>query len=526
MDTSTDGSGPGPRKNRQLLIGAGIGLALLLLVGVGVWRVLSQGPSGDSKQNANATRTPGAISGGPSGLDGWVTVYTPGPARTPEAGPGTAASPTPLPMEPTAVVQVESTPTLIAGAATFTPVAGQGQGGSNGKPRVLGITAGVGMRSGDIAGAAPLAVTFSEAMDQASVQSAFLLSPQVPGKFAWTANTLVFTPDQPLRPSTSYTLTVAGDARSQRGESVASPLSASFQTAPPPAVLRTLPSAGASEVPTDTIVTITFNRPMIPLTALDSQPDPSQWVAIVPQVRGRWVWLGTAAVGFHPESGFLPSTAYTVAVKAGWPDAAGVILSQGATTSFTTVRPAILSVSPSNGSERVELDAPIVVRFNMPMDHSSVESNISLPVPGTAEWSQDSTVVTFTARSLLEFNRSYTVQVTGSLKPAQGNAAELTGGASANRWTFRTTATTHVETHYPESSGGVATPGEAFGFSFNNPLAPGQDVAKFLTVDPTPPGYIGQLEADGTGVYTRGVQLLPDTTYRFALKDGLKDKWD
>ncbi|HEX8598590.1 MAG TPA: Ig-like domain-containing protein [Chloroflexia bacterium] len=528
MDTSTEGSGPGPRDNRRLLMGAGIALALLLLVGVGVWRVLSQSPTDAPRQNPNATSTPGAIAGGGSGLDGWVTVYTPGPARTPDSvTPGAAVSPTTPPADPTVVgnAQVESTPTLIAGAATFTPVTGQGQNGSAARPRVLGITAGVGMRSGDIAGAAPLAVTFSEAMDQASAQSAFLLSPHVPGKFAWTTNTLLFTPDQALQPSTSYTVTVAADARSQQGESVASPLSASFQTAPPPAVLRTLPSAGASEVPTDTIVTITFNRPMIPLTALDSQPDPSQWVTISPQVQGRWVWLGTAAVGFHPASGFLPSTAYTVDVKAGWPDAAGVTLGQGAGVSFTTVRPAILSVSPSNGSERVDLDTPIILHFNMPMDHASVESNIGLPVPSTAEWSPDSTVVTFTSRSLLEFSRSYTVQATGSLKPARGNAAELTGGASANRWSFRTTSATHVENHYPENSYGPAAPGEAFGFYFNNPLAPDQDVARFLTIDPTPVGYIGQLTAEGTGVYTSGVQLLPDTTYKFSLKDGLKDKW-
>ncbi|MDQ3929059.1 MAG: Ig-like domain-containing protein, partial [Chloroflexota bacterium] len=521
MDTSTESSGPGPRNNRQLLIGAGIALVLLLLVAVGVWRALS--PASDGP---NATRTPGPIANGPSGLEGWVTVYTPGPARTPEVGtPGPVVSPTARPTDVVAGGNVESTPTLIAGAATFTPVARQGQNGTTGKPRVLGITAGVGMRSGDISGAAPLAVTFSEAMDQVSAQSAFLLSPQVQGKFNWTANTLVFTPDQPLRPSTSYTVTVGADARSQRGESVAAPLSASFQTAPPPAVLRTLPSAGASEVPTDTIVTITFNRPMIPLTALDNQPDPSQWVTISSQVQGRWVWLGTAAVGFHPASGFLPSTSYTVDVKAGWPDATGVTLLQGTTASFTTIRPAILSVSPSNGMERVDLDTPIVVEFNMPMDHASVQSNISLPVQGTTEWSADSTVVTFTSKSLLEFNHSYTVQVTGSLKPAQGNASELTGGASANRWTFRTTSSTHVENHYPESSGGPAAPGSAFGFSFNNPLAPNQDVAQFLTVDPVPVGYIGQLTAEGTGVYTSGVQLLPNTTYKFTLKDGLKDKW-
>src|SRR5207244_13171503 len=107
------------------------------------------------------------------------------------------------------------------------------------------------------------------------------------------------------------------------------PMSVSFKTAQAPAILRTLPSAGASEVPTDTIITISFNRPMIPLTSLDSQPNPAQWISISPQVAGRWVWLGTGAVGFHAESGLLPSTDYTVQAIAGWRDGGSVTIGRG-----------------------------------------------------------------------------------------------------------------------------------------------------------------------------------------------------
>ena len=170
---------------------------------------------------------------------------TPGPAPTPTPGVPTA--------RPTAVLQ--DTPTPLAGAATFTPVPGTAGAG----PQVLGITAGVGMRAGDVAGAASIAVTFSEAMDPASAQAAFALQPAVAGTFHWQQTTLLFEPSAPLAPATVYTASIATTARTASGQPIVAPLSAGFQTAPPPTILRTLPSAGASEVPTDTIVTITFN---------------------------------------------------------------------------------------------------------------------------------------------------------------------------------------------------------------------------------------------------------------------------
>ncbi len=76
------------------------------------------------------------------------------------------------------------------------------------------------------------------------------------------------------------------------------------------------------------------------------------------------------------------------------------------------------------------------------------------------------------------------------------------------------------------SADSPAQPSEGFGFAFNNPLAPDQDVAHYLTIDPLPQGYQGQLlESGATAVYTDNVQLLADTTYHFSLAAGLKDKW-
>lgn len=527
MNREAKGTGPisGERKGRVVLW-AGLALVVLALAGTSLWQLLSQKPTTVVGPDIN------------TGVEGWVLVATPqatsavvAQGNTPTASTS-LQTPAPSATLDQANLPPENTPTLIPGGATFTPAPDMSPN-AGGKPRVLGITAGVGMRVGDVAGTAPLAVTFSDAMDQASAQAAFGLNPAATGNFAWKANTLLFTPDRPLSPSTSYTVTLAGQARSQAGETVASPLSASFKTAPPPSILRTLPSQGASDVPTDTIVTLTFNRPMIPLMALDSQPDPGQWASISPAVKGRWVWLGTSAVGFRADEGFLPATGYTVAAKAGWPDADGVTMPQGASANFITVRPAILSVSPSNHANGVDLDAPVVVEFNMPMDHASVQSALNLPVAATPAWSSDSTVVTFTLNSLLSFSKTYSMQASGKVRPINGVASDLAGDAAANTWSFTTTSSTEVSSYYPNNDNGPAQPADSFSFSFNNPLAPNQDVARLLMVDPArllmvdplPSGYNNKLEVDESNVYTGSIKLLPDTTYKFELKAGLKDKW-
>src|SRR3954471_3921077 len=111
------------------------------------------------------------------GLGIWRFGFTPGPPPPPTPGPQPTNTPTGVVLVPTPTVAPpvveQDTPTPLAGAATFTPVPGQAVTG----PRILGITAGVGMRAGDVAGAAPIAVTFSEAMDKQSAQSAFAIQP-------------------------------------------------------------------------------------------------------------------------------------------------------------------------------------------------------------------------------------------------------------------------------------------------------------------------------------------------------------
>ncbi|MCD6569655.1 MAG: Ig-like domain-containing protein, partial [Deltaproteobacteria bacterium] len=75
-----------------------------------------------------------------------------------------------------------------------------------------------------------ISVIFSEAMDHASVESAFDIDPYVSGTFSWSENTMIFTPDEDLTPDISYTVTIDTSAQDLAGNPLASPYSWSFTT--------------------------------------------------------------------------------------------------------------------------------------------------------------------------------------------------------------------------------------------------------------------------------------------------------
>jgi hypothetical protein len=73
-------------------------------------------------------------------------------------------------------------------------------------------------------------ITFSEAMDTASVQSAFSVAPATAGSFQWTGNVLHWTPAQNLTAQTSYTFAVETSAHAVTGRGLEGRLEATFTT--------------------------------------------------------------------------------------------------------------------------------------------------------------------------------------------------------------------------------------------------------------------------------------------------------
>jgi hypothetical protein len=76
----------------------------------------------------------------------------------------------------------------------------------------------------------PIVVAFDQPMDQASVEGAFSIEPEVEGRFHWKKNDLVFTPAEPLERGESYQVTVAESAKSAAGLPLKEPVTFAFST--------------------------------------------------------------------------------------------------------------------------------------------------------------------------------------------------------------------------------------------------------------------------------------------------------
>lgn len=90
------------------------------------------------------------------------------------------------------------------------------------------------------------------------------ISPPIAGKYRWMGTmTLAFIPDKPLPHATAFTVTIPAGTRSLSGQTLAEPVTWTFET-PRPRVLYTTPYRGQKFVELDHSITITFNQPVDP----------------------------------------------------------------------------------------------------------------------------------------------------------------------------------------------------------------------------------------------------------------------
>ena len=76
-------------------------------------------------------------------------------------------------------------------------------------------------------------VTFSEAMNRASAEAAFTITPDMNGQFAWSADSrlMTFVPERPLQAGTDYVVTIDSSARDVAGNTGSAPYTFQFGTA-------------------------------------------------------------------------------------------------------------------------------------------------------------------------------------------------------------------------------------------------------------------------------------------------------
>lgn len=255
--------------------------------------------------------------------------------------------------------------------------------------------------------------TFSEAMNQEATQNAFSLSDggtSVSGTFAWSGDTMTFTPSSALQDGKTYSVSIGTGATDAAGNAMTSAFTSSFTTkaaadATAPVISDASPTSPLTLHTTGTSVTQTFTA---------SYSDDSGTVASATvTLDGTDVssdWGVTTSSLSHDAS--LATGTHTVELTV--KDAAGNEAKQ--TWNVEVIQdtvPTVSSVSPAGGSSDVDTATTIQVTFSEAMDHASTEGAFSLSggtsVAGAFTWTGDT--MTFTPSSLLSDKTEYTVTI-------------------------------------------------------------------------------------------------------------------
>jgi len=242
---------------------------------------------------------------------------------------------------------------------------------------------------------APVRLIFDQPMNQEAVEDAFSIDPAVSGEFEWPSERVVqFKPGgEGFERAMRYSVSLDEDAESAKGLEMKEPVEFHFTTVGFLEVTAVQPADGADEVAADAVVTVLFNRPVVPLTAIEDQDNLPQPLTFVPPVAGTGEWLNTSIYLFTPNEGFEPATTYKARVAEGLTDTTGGVLAEDFTWEFTTVMPAVVASHPGANTIYVSPRPTIYLAFNQPMDHAATEAAFELttyegsePIPGAFEW--------------------------------------------------------------------------------------------------------------------------------------------
>lgn len=131
-----------------------------------------------------------------------------------------------------------------------------------------------------------------------------------------------------------------------------------------PKIISVFPIAN-SESSEYSKITIVFNRPMVPLTALDVLKDKDIPAEISPATPGKYKWITTRNLQFIPEKRLARSSHYTLNIKPGFVSMDGLPVTQ-ATYKFDT-RPLRYENKLANNPQ-ILYDEPLRIVFNQPID--------------------------------------------------------------------------------------------------------------------------------------------------------------
>jgi uncharacterized protein YkwD len=220
-------------------------------------------------------------------------------------------------------------------------------------------------------------LTFDRPVDAASIGAAIRITPTVKTRVVTrtdgTRTIVTITPAGPLKQSTAYTVRLVGDVRDTEGAAIAALPRLVARTVGAPAVVRFRPTAKATAVPRDAILSVRFTDKMNRSTTAKA----FSATAAGKPVRGTVTWAeGDTVLVFTPRSALPYGKKIVLKVTAKARSAAGVALAAARAATFTTVKKPVTAktraAAAPNGNARTQPPAGASPRAGGPSPGAAV----------------------------------------------------------------------------------------------------------------------------------------------------------
>lgn len=368
------------------------------------------------------------------------------------------------------------------------------------------------------------AVTFSEAMDAASINTnTFTISSNmqapVSGTVSYSGNTAAFRPDIDLDYSKSYIALITTGVKDLAGNQMSAAYSWQFTTgvAPdtvPPTVISTDPFNNSTGVVHSSAISILFSENVKTSNLAFTVNDGNQNVA------GSILFSGST-VTFKPSVALVANTTYTATVS-GATDLSGNTNAAPYSWIFTAappVPPTVLTVSPANNNLGSSINAVFVANFSQDMDGGSITPTtftISPNIAGTLSYANRQ--AKFSPSAPLMSNTAYTVTISNSVTNTVGVPL-----AANYSWMFTTVPPVQlaVLSTSPASNISLSTISAPIVARFNKNLDATSCNQSSFTVSG---GTIGSVTCStNTLTFSPSVPLSLATSYTATITTGIKD---
>jgi len=286
----------------------------------------------------------------------------------------------------------------------------------------------------------PVVIVFSEPIDSSTINDSNIklhvtsTGEPIRGRLAYVKNAQYaqFTPTYTWPPSTSITVIAGAGIKDMSGNSLSADYSFAFTTTEnvPPTVIATTPANGAINVPSSTIITITFSEPMNTATVFTRVSNSRDGLMNSPSV-----WNDAKTVQTMTIGRLASFRQYTVSIGFDFraEDLAG---NQMAPFSFSFTSedngsPRIISSNPASNQSNVDPTSPIIITFNVPMDPATINTTsfqviqYNGPfVTGTVAYNSATNTATFTPNAPLLAGTKYAFVVSNAVKGVSGLTME------------------------------------------------------------------------------------------------------